>query len=57
MPKLKPEVQHQRRERILDAAERCFARTGFHRTTMHDICRRRASAPERSTSISTARKR
>ena len=39
MPKLKPEVQQARSERILDAAETCFARTGFHRTTMHDICK------------------
>lgn len=39
MPKLKPAVQALRREHILDAAERCFARAGFHRTTMHDICK------------------
>jgi TetR/AcrR family transcriptional regulator, repressor for uid operon len=26
-----------RRARILDAAERCFVRAGFHRTTMQDI--------------------
>jgi AcrR family transcriptional regulator len=45
MPKLKPEVQHQRREHILDAAERCFARAGFHRTTMHDICREAGVSP------------
>jgi len=45
MPKLKPEVQFARRERILDAAEKCFARTGFHRTTMHDICREAGVSP------------
>ena len=45
MPKLKPEVQWARRERILDAAEACFARTGFHRTTMHDICREAGVSP------------
>lgn len=39
MPKLKPGTQHARREHILDAAERCFARAGFHRTTIQDICR------------------
>lgn len=39
MPKLKPETQVARRGHILDAAERCFARSGFHRTTMQDICR------------------
>jgi AcrR family transcriptional regulator len=45
MPKLKPEVQHARRERILDAAEQCFARAGFHRTTMHDICKGAGISP------------
>ena len=39
MPKLKPETQLARREHILDAAERCFAKAGFHRTTMQDICK------------------
>lgn len=45
MPKLKPETQSARRDRILDAAELCFARGGFHRTTMHDICREAAISP------------
>src|SRR5262245_9602667 len=45
MPKLKPEVQTARREHILDAAERCFARAGFHRTTMHDICKEAGVSP------------
>jgi AcrR family transcriptional regulator len=45
MPKLKPEVQQARRERILDAAETCFTRTGFHRTTMQDICREAGISP------------
>ncbi len=39
MPKLKPATQAARREHILDAAEQCFARSGFHRTTIQDICR------------------
>ena len=39
MPKLKPDTQRARRENILDAAMRCFARGGFHATTMHDIAR------------------
>ena len=38
MPKLKPDTQRARRENVLDAAELCFARAGFHRTTMQDIC-------------------
>ncbi|MBC8049487.1 MAG: TetR/AcrR family transcriptional regulator [Chitinophagales bacterium] len=39
MPKLDEQTQQARRDRILDAAERCFARSGFHRTSIQDICR------------------
>jgi AcrR family transcriptional regulator len=45
MPKLKPDIQRARREHILDAAEQCFARAGFHRTTMQDICRQAGISP------------
>jgi TetR/AcrR family transcriptional repressor of uid operon len=45
MPKLKPDIQRARREHILDAAERCFARAGFHRTTMQDICKEAEVSP------------
>jgi AcrR family transcriptional regulator len=45
VPKLKPETQQARREHILDAAERCIANTGFHRTTMQDICLAAAISP------------
>jgi AcrR family transcriptional regulator len=45
MPKLKPDTQRARREHILDAAEQCFARAGFHRTTMHDICKEAGVSP------------
>jgi AcrR family transcriptional regulator len=45
MPRLKPDAQRQRRAHILDAAERCFARAGFHRTTMHDICKEASVSP------------
>lgn len=39
MPKLSDEKQQERRAHVLDAAEACFARKGFHLTTMSDICR------------------
>lgn len=45
MPKLRPETQQARRERILDAAEICFARAGFHRCTMQDICKEAGISP------------
>ena len=45
MPKLKPDVQRARREHILEAAEKCFAGAGFHRTSIHDICREAAISP------------
>lgn len=39
MAKLDEKTQAARRERVLNAAEQCFARQGFHRTSMQDICR------------------
>lgn len=45
MPKLTPETQKARRERILDAAERCFANAGFHRCTMQEICKEAGISP------------
>lgn len=45
MAKLSPETLRERSDHILDAAGRCFARTGFHRTTMQDICREAAVSP------------
>lgn len=45
MPKLKPDTQRARREHILDAALRCFARGGFHATTMQMICREARVSP------------
>jgi AcrR family transcriptional regulator len=38
MPKVLPEYLETRRQQIIDAAAACFARAGFHRTTMQDIC-------------------
>jgi AcrR family transcriptional regulator len=35
----------ERHARILDAAERCFVRSGFHRTTMQDIAAEAKMSP------------
>ncbi|MFZ1106566.1 MAG: TetR/AcrR family transcriptional regulator [Hyphomicrobiaceae bacterium] len=45
MPKLKPAIQQARRDHILNAAEQCFARAGFHRTTVQDICKEARISP------------
>ena len=45
MPKVSEEHRDARRAQIVDAAITCFARDGFHRTTMHDICREAALSP------------
>ncbi len=45
MPKLKPSTLLARQEHILNAAEQCFARSGFHRTTMQDICKAAGISP------------
>jgi AcrR family transcriptional regulator len=39
MPKVSEAHLQARRRQILDAAARCFAREGFHRTSMQDIVR------------------
>ncbi len=45
MPKLKPDTQRARRENILNAAERCFGRAGFHATSMQEICTEAGVSP------------
>jgi AcrR family transcriptional regulator len=42
-PDLDP--QQDRQSRILDAAERCFVRSGFHRTTMQDVAAEAGMSP------------
>lgn len=39
MPKVSSQHIDRRRQQILQAAFRCFARKGFHQTTMREICR------------------
>lgn len=39
MPKVSDAHVEARRRQILDAANACFARDGFHQTSMQDICR------------------
>ena len=39
MPRVSEEHLDARRQQIVDAAIVCFARDGFHRATMQDICR------------------
>ena len=38
MNQLKVQRQSDRRDEILEAAERCFVRSGFHQTSMQEIC-------------------
>lgn len=41
----KLDLQSDRHVRILDAAERCFVRSGFHRTTMQDVAAEAGMSP------------
>jgi AcrR family transcriptional regulator len=45
MPKVSEEHLDARRKQIVDAAVACFARDGFHRATMQDICREAELSP------------
>src|ERR1700759_4736633 len=37
MPRLRPERKEERRAQIVAAARTCFARSGFHNTTLQDV--------------------
>jgi AcrR family transcriptional regulator len=45
MPKVSEQHAAARRRQIVEAANRCFARQGFHRTTMQDIFREAELSP------------
>lgn len=45
MPKISEEQRQDRRRQILEVASQCFAKQGFHRTTMADIIRALHSSP------------
>jgi len=45
VPKVTEAYLEARRQQVLDAAAECFARKGFHRTTMHDICQMAELSP------------
>jgi AcrR family transcriptional regulator len=45
VPKVSDEHLDARRQQIVDAAVSCFAREGFHRATMQDVCREAGLSP------------
>lgn len=45
MPSLSAQRRVDRRDEILTAAERCFARSGFHQTSMQEICAEAGMSP------------
>jgi AcrR family transcriptional regulator len=45
MSRANTQRQSDRRTEILDAAERCFARSGFHQASMQDICGEAGMSP------------
>ena len=45
MRRANAQLQSDRRTEILDAAERCFARAGFHQASMQEICAEAGMSP------------
>jgi len=45
MRRANTQLQSDRRAEILEAAERCFARSGFHQASMHEICAEAGMSP------------
>jgi len=45
MPKVSSRYLEERKSGIIDAAEACFLRKGFHQCTMQDICRESGLSP------------
>lgn len=45
MRRANTQLQSDRREEILDAAARCFARSGFHQTSMQEVCAEAGMSP------------
>src|SRR4029079_9694967 len=45
MPRVSTAFKEDRRTEILEAARRCVARSGFHQTSMHDICAEAGMSP------------
>ena len=45
MPRANTQLKADRRAEILDAAQRCFSRSGFHQTSMQEICQEAGMSP------------
>jgi TetR/AcrR family transcriptional repressor of uid operon len=45
MPQVNTQLKADRRAEILDAAQRCFSRSGFHQTSMQEICQEAGMSP------------
>jgi TetR/AcrR family transcriptional repressor of uid operon len=45
MPRVSPAFKEDRRTAILEAARRCVARSGFHQTSMQEICAEAGMSP------------